>query len=105
MSSLKVNELFVIKLWWFGRLVKEGDLVEELESYGKANLIKFCFNNNILKCKSNKWMDDVLKIRKSVFKVFCLNREKETSCQEKACVILVIILYCCYVRNALSLIS
>ena len=51
-------------------MVKEGDVVEVLDCYDwkGTHLLKCRINDNIVECKSNKWMDDILKDRESVFK-------------------------------------
>ena len=59
------------KLQKIDEIVKEGDIVEVLDCYGWkcTNLLKCRIGNEIVECKSNKWMDDILTDRESVFKV------------------------------------
>ena len=59
------------KLQKIDAMVKEGDVVEVLDCYDwkGTHLLKCRINDNIVECKSNKWMDDILKDRESVFKV------------------------------------
>ena len=59
------------KLQKIDEIVKEGDVVEVLDCYDwkGTHLLKCRINDNIVECKSNKWMDDILKDRESVFKV------------------------------------
>lgn len=44
-------------------IVKEGDVVEVIDCYGwkGTSLIRCRINYSILECKSNKWMDNILK--------------------------------------------
>ena len=59
------------KLRKIDEIVKEGDVVEVLDCYGWkcTNLLKCRINIEILECKFNKWMYDILKDRVSVFTV------------------------------------
>ena len=59
------------KLQKIDEIVKEGDVVEVLDCYDWkcTHLLKCRINDSIVECKSNKWMDDILKDRECVFKV------------------------------------
>ena len=59
------------KLQKIDDIVREGDVVEILNYYEWkcTNLLKCRINGNIIECKSNRWMNDILKDRESIFKV------------------------------------
>lgn len=68
-------------------IVKEGDIVEILDCNGWKckNLLNCRIKDNIVKYKSNKWMDNILAYRESVFKAV-VGIEKQHPTSKRKCV-------------------